>query len=81
MIEILDDSQPWEIPLPTSWEDHDRVLEARDEARMADRWFWDGGGWRSTGPLGESFLYCEIVRLCMYRGWRLFSMPKGVQHR
>jgi hypothetical protein len=78
VIEILDEREPWEIPLPYTWEDHERLLEARPphEDVVVGQWRYDeqSGFWADMD--GARVLdYIEIVSLCMSVGWRLFSTP------
>lgn len=77
MIEILDPAQPWEVPLPVSWNDQERGLAAYIDGCVVVAWRFEGGRWlthaQSEGP-GDTF--SDIVRRCMDRGWRLYSMPR-----
>lgn len=80
MIEHLDPAQPWEIPLPHTWEDRERVLEAREGSDVVAIWTWnaDAGMWDGAGygtRLRDS--YPNIVKHCMEEGYRLYSLPGG----
>ena len=73
MFEMLDERQPWEIPLPVTWEDRERILQARREGRTVEQWHWRDRYWRSSN--GDQLGYPWIVLQCMNRGWQLFSVP------
>lgn len=75
VVEFLDEAQEWPITLPPEPE-RDRPIEARDEARVCDRWEFVDGDWKSTNPVGKRYYWSEIVSLCLYRGWALVSLPK-----
>lgn len=79
MIEMLDPTQPWNIPLPVTWEDPGRELEARNKSdgSVAWRWKWNEGAqaWQRNGLFTHWETYGEIVGSCLDHGWMLFSLP------
>ena len=82
MFEILDENHPWEITLPTSWEDSGRLLQARHEGRRIVTWRFVDGRWLTDRQLdGPGAAFSDVVKRCMDRGWRLFSLPMGVRLR
>lgn len=76
MLELLNADEPWEIPLPVTWEDRERLLDARRDGVSVASWEWKNGKWEGAGygtRLRDSFP--AIVKHCMSEGYHLFSVP------